>query len=113
MIDGHMHLENGDLSVAYILEFVKEAEKKGLSEIQILDHTHRFKEFEITYTELKAFPIQKEWLENKKMKFKNTLDEYMEIIQEIRKMQLPIKVKFGLEVCYVPKYKEEIKNLTF
>ena len=46
MIDGHMHLEYGPLSVDYVLEFVQEAVKKGLDEIQILDHTHRFKEFE-------------------------------------------------------------------
>lgn len=111
MIDGHMHLENGELSVSYILEFVEEAYKKGLSEIQILDHTHRFKEFENTYTELKEYPIQKEWLENKKMKFKNTLDEYMEVISEVKKMNLLINVKFGLEVCYVPKHKEEIRNI--
>ena len=29
MIDGHMHLEYGDLSVEYILEFVNEAVKKA------------------------------------------------------------------------------------
>ena len=46
MIDGHMHLEYGTLSVEYVLQFVQEAIKKGLNEIQILDHTHRFKEFE-------------------------------------------------------------------
>ena len=111
MIDGHMHLENGDLSVAYILEFVHSAHEKGFTEIQILDHTHRFKEFEVIYNELKEYPIQKTWLENKKMKFKDTLDDYIKVIEEVKKMDLPIKVKFGLEVCYVPKYKEIIKVL--
>lgn len=111
MIDGHMHLENGDLSVEYILEFVEEAYKKGFSEIQILDHSHRFKEFEIIYTELKQHPIQKEWLDNKKMKFKDTLDDYTKVIQEVKKHPLPISVKFGLEVCYVPSYKEKIKKI--
>ena len=111
MIDGHMHLENGDLSVEYIMEFVEEAYKKGFDEIQILDHTHRFIEFEPMYEELKQYPIQKTWLENKKMKFKNTLDEYWKVIEEVKKKDLPITVKFGLEVCYVPKYKDFIKKI--
>ena len=45
MIDGHMHLEYGDLSKEYVLQFVESAVKNGMDEIQILDHTHRFKEF--------------------------------------------------------------------
>lgn len=111
MIDGHMHLENGDLSIEYVLEFVNEANKKGLDTIQILDHTHRFIEFEPIYDSLKEYPIQKKWLENKEMKFKNTLDEYMEIVYAVRAMDLPIKVLFGLEVCYVPKHEKLIKEI--
>ena len=111
MIDGHMHLEYGDLSVEYILEFVNEAVNKGLDEIQILDHTHRFKEFECTYENLKKYPQQKEWLENKKMKFHSTLEEYQNVINEVRKLDLPIKVKFGLEVCYVPEHEDTLRNI--
>lgn len=111
MIDGHMHLEYGTLSVEYVLEFVKEAINKGLDEIQILDHTHRFKEFEGIYENLKKYPKQKEWLENKKTKFCNTLQEYQSVIDEIRKMDLPIIVKFGLEVCYVPEYEDNIQDI--
>ena len=29
MIDGHMHLENGDLNKEYVLKFVDAAVKKG------------------------------------------------------------------------------------
>lgn len=111
MIDGHMHLEYGPLSKEYVLEFVEEAIKKGLDEIQILDHTHRFKEFEPMYKELKEYPIQKKWLENKEMKFKDSLDDYFALALEIKQMDLPIKVTFGLEVCYVPKYKSFIKEV--
>lgn len=111
MIDGHMHLENGDLSIEYVLQFVKEASRKGIDTIQILDHTHRFIEFEPIYTDLKEYPIQKKWLENKEMKFKNTLDEYMDLVYSIRAMDLPVKVLFGLEVCYVPKYEKVIESI--
>ena len=111
MIDGHMHLEMGELTSEYVLKFVEQAKQKGLTTIQILDHTHRFKEFEIMYEELKQYPIQKKWLENKEMKFKNTLEEYQELINEVKAMNLGIEVLFGLEVCYVPKYKDYIASL--
>ena len=84
MIDGHMHLEYGDLNKEYVLKFVDAAVKKGLTKIQILDHTHRFKEFEEIYTELKEEPLQKKWLENKAMKFKDTLDDYDKLIEEVK-----------------------------
>ena len=96
MIDGHMHLEYGDLNKEYVLKFVDAAVKKGLTKIQILDHTHRFKEFEEIYTELKEEPLQKKWLENKAMKFKDTLDDYDKLIEEVKALDLPIEVTFGL-----------------
>ncbi len=111
MIDGHMHLEYGDLSKEYVLEFVNAAKEKGLTKIQILDHTHRFKEFEPIYEELKAIPQQKKWLENKKMKFKDSLDDYDKLIQEVKALDLPVEVSFGLEVCYVPKHEEYIREV--
>ena len=100
MIDGHMHLEYGELSKEYVLQFVEAAQKKGLTKIQILDHTHRFIEFEPIYAELKEEPLQKKWLENKAMKFKDSLDDYDDLIKEMKAMELPIEVSFGLEVCY-------------
>ena len=112
MIDGHMHLEYGDLSKEYVLQFVESAVKNGMDEIQILDHTHRFKEFRPVYEGVrKASPYQEEWLNNKEMKFHSTLDEYCALIKEIKAMDLPIKVSFGLEVCYVPEYEETIREI--
>ena len=90
MIDGHMHLEYGDLNKEYVLKFVDAAVKKGLTKIQILDHTHRFKEFEEIYTELKEEPLQKKWLENKAMKFKDTLDDYDKLIEEVKALDLSL-----------------------
>ena len=45
MIDAHTHLENGDLSVEYVCKFIDAAKEKGITHLQILDHTHRFFEF--------------------------------------------------------------------
>ena len=39
MIDGHVHLENGDLSVDYAMQFVNAAAEKGIDTLQLLDHT--------------------------------------------------------------------------
>lgn len=111
MIDGHMHLENGPLTKEYVLQFVEEAQKKGLDAIQILDHTHRFIEFEPIYEELKQYDVQKTWLENKKMKFKDHLSDYITLMEEIKTMNLPVKVTYGLEVCYVPQHEKYIKNI--
>ena len=112
MIDGHMHLEYGDLSKEYVLQFVESAVKNGMDEIQILDHTHRFKEFRPVYEGVrKASPYQEEWLNNKEMKFHSTLDEYCALIKKIKAMDLPIKVSFGLEVCYVPEYEETLREI--
>ena len=49
MIDGHMHLENGPLTVEYAMKFVDAGVKAGMDTIQILDHTHRFLEFQEMY----------------------------------------------------------------
>ncbi len=111
MIDGHIHLENGPLSLDYVLQFVEEAHKKGLDEIQILDHTHRFIEFEPIYEELKEYEIQKNWLENKEMKFKDHISDFVSLMKEVQSLKLPVKVKYGLEVCYVPKHKQLIKDI--
>ena len=45
------------------------------------------------------------------MKFKDSLDDYDRLIKEMKDIDLPIDVSFGLEVCYVPKYKEYIRNI--
>lgn len=109
MIDGHMHLEYGPLDKEYVLEFIEEAKRKGLSEIQILDHTHRFVEFKPIYENLREFEVQDKWLDGK-LKFCNSLDEFISLMEEIKKMDTGISVKYGLEVCYVPEYEEFLRE---
>jgi len=111
MIDGHMHLEYGPLNEEYVLQFVKQAQLMGLDEIQILDHTHRFKEFEPAYLPLKEIPEQKIWLENRKMKFKDSLNDYIELMKRIQAMELPVKVRYGLEVCYTEESEDFLREL--
>ncbi|MGL4392007.1 MAG: histidinol-phosphatase HisJ family protein [Fusobacteriaceae bacterium] len=109
MIDGHMHLEYGPLSKEYVLEFVKVARERGIKKIQILDHTHRFKEFSPIYDELKKIPEQKNWLEMKKL---DSVEDFINLMEEIKKMDLNgVEVLYGLEVCYSPANEDFLRNL--
>lgn len=96
--DGHVHLENGPLSVDYVREFVNAAAQKGLKHLQILDHTHRFYEFAPMYEDvIQADPRQKAWFEKKQI---NSIQDYIQLIEACRKEEFPIEVTFGLEVCW-------------
>lgn len=107
--DGHMHLENGELSITYVMEYVNAAMKAGIQCIQILDHTHRFQEFAFLYPKLKqADAKQKAWLDKKG---KESITKYYELIDAVKQMDLPITVRFGLEVCYDVDCEEELRPL--
>ncbi len=109
MIDGHVHLERGPLSKEYALRFVEEALNKGIDDLQILDHTHRFKEFEPMYEGMKKIGgKQKEWLDND---FRSSLDEYYDLIREMKAMDLPIRVTYGLEVCFQKSYLPFLRDI--
>lgn len=111
MIDGHIHLENGPLSIDYVLQFIEEAHKKGIKTIHILDHTHRFIEFKPIYEDLRCYKVQDDWLNNKDMKFKDHISTFIHLMKEIQSLDLPVEVKYGLEVCYNPKHEELLRDL--
>ncbi|WP_249029650.1 PHP domain-containing protein [Tannockella kyphosi] len=108
MIDGHVHLEYGPLTKEYVLEFVEQAKKMGVTVLHMLDHTHRFQEFAPIYEELKEIPCQKAWLD---LKVLEPLSVYHQLIEEIKAMDLEVEVRFGLEVCYVPRHENLIREL--
>jgi len=109
LVDGHVHLENGPLTVEYAMKFVEAGAAMGLDAIQILDHTHRFCEFAPMYERLKqASSQQKIWLEKKRLE---PLSAYFQLIEEMKQKTLPIEVKWGLEVCYDPTQKAFLSAL--
>ncbi|MFQ8583269.1 MAG: hypothetical protein ACLSA6_12480 [Holdemania massiliensis] len=80
-IDGHVHLEHGPICAEYIEAFVDAAQKQGLESIQILDHTHRFKEFHPAYRSvIEADPTQAQWLSGKG-KFQDSLRDYLALVR--------------------------------
>lgn len=108
MIDAHTHLENGPLNKEYILEFINAAKASGMKTLHILDHTHRFKEYRAMYEPLiEANQYQKDFFANKG---KESIAKYHAVIDEMKKMNFDLEVKFGLEVCYSEEAEGFIKD---
>ncbi len=110
LVDGHVHLEHGPLTEEYVMSFIAEAQKKGLDEIDILDHSHRFQEFRSCYDHLRRYPQQEEWL-SRPSKFADTLEDYDSLIRKVKQRDLPFRVRFGLEVCYTEDTEEILRDI--
>lgn len=110
MIDYHMHLENGPLSLDWLEKFWFQAQACGLTEIGITEHSHQFKEFLSVYqhllVDLRQNSVVLEWLDRE---FRYNLNQYLELLEAGRKMGIP--VKFGLEIDYFPGTEKLISSL--
>lgn len=103
MRDVHVHFLHGN-SVGYTMDFfesfIKAAQNAGLDEIYLLEHTDQFIEFEKVYESIKAYnDYQRNWICER---MNGTIKEYIRFIKTVKDIQYPVKVKFGLEVCYIP-----------
>jgi histidinol-phosphatase (PHP family) len=99
MIDGHVHLERGGYTRPWLNEFIKYALERDITEIYFLEHSHRFIEFEHMYDSVINYSeYQRAWLSRKLC---TTIDNYTTFIDDMRRQDFPIKIKFGLEVCYI------------
>lgn len=109
MIDAHVHLEKGKYSIDWVNEFIKDALERNIDEIYFLEHTHLFKEFESLYFEMSNYnEYQKNWFRKKSDKM-TSVEPYLDFINNMKKVKFPIKVKFGLEVCYSPEHERDIQ----
>lgn len=108
MIDGHVHIERGPYTIDWINEFVRYGLERGLSQICFLEHSHRFIEFKDIYTDIAGYnEFQRSWFENK---MKLQIEEYKNLILEARNREFPLKINFGLEVCYVEGTEDIVRN---
>ena len=107
MIDGHIHFENQPYTIDTVNSMVEIALSKGIDEIWLLDHTHKFKEFAFLYENL-ADETSIKWYKNKEP---ISIWEYFQFICYIKSKKWPISIKFGLEVCYFPESEEELKKV--
>jgi histidinol-phosphatase (PHP family) len=84
--------------------------ERGLEEIWLLEHTHIFTEFTPMYEEISHYSeYQKEWALRRIGK--RPLQEYTEFIRAARQLSYPIKLRFGLEVCYFEENEKLIGEL--
>lgn len=107
MIDGHIHFEKQPYTLDIVNSMVETAISKGIDEIWLLDHTHKFKEFAFLYKNLTDETSIK-WYKSKKS---ISIWEYFEFVCYIKSKKWPISIKFGLEVCFFSGSEEELKKV--
>ncbi|MCM1285519.1 MAG: PHP domain-containing protein [Acetobacter sp.] len=111
MKDLHIHIERGPYTVEWIERFIEKAAAENLDEICLLEHSIRFKEFHPTFKEAREYNLyQQKWFEGKK-KSAHSLDEFKILADKIRAKSYPIKVSFGLEICYFEQHQDKIREL--
>ncbi|MCL2839809.1 MAG: PHP domain-containing protein [Defluviitaleaceae bacterium] len=114
MRDVHVHFLHGakcGYSMEFFDSYVKKAVEMGLEEIYLLEHTHHFFEFEKIYTPCIEYNhTQRKWLTSD---LRGTIEDYLHFIQSIKPLigKLPIKINFGLEVCYIPETSGKLINI--
>ena len=103
MRDVHVHFLHGNpigYNIDFFEGFIKVAQDARLDEIYMLEHTHQFTEFDKVYEPIKEYnSYQHDWV-TKNMN--GSIEEYICFINKVKNNKYPIKVRFGLEVCYIP-----------
>jgi len=111
MIDGHIHIERGPYTLEWIRKFVDKAVEMQLDEICLLEHNFRFEEFVPMYDSVCAHSeFVNKWFH--RVGGVKKLDEYLELIRKVREEQFPVKIRFGLEICYFKEHEALIAKLT-
>ena len=109
--DLHIHIERYDYSMESIEKFIAKAEKMGLDEICLLEHSIRFKDFHPAFKEAREYnSYQRKWFDEK-AKTANELDEFKALADKIRQKSYLVKVSFGLEICWFEQHENFIRNL--
>ncbi len=110
MIDCHIHLERGPYTIEWLEQFVQTAIDRGLEEIYLLEHTHLFSEFAPMYHSICQYSeYQREWFN--RHNGNRSLREYIDFIEMARQQSYPVKLKFGMEVCYFEESEPFIEEL--
>ena len=109
MIDYHIHIERGNYTREWINQFVDYAQKRNIKEIYLLEHSHRFIDFYKIYDNVIGYnDYQGEWLKSRNC---IELEEYVNFISSMKKLKFPIKINWGLEICYIPEHESTIREI--
>lgn len=110
MIDYHIHLENGPLTLDWLQEFWEVAQARGISEIGISEHSHKFKEFYPAFQYLTegegSYDYMRHWISQD---FKQSLSDYTDLLLQAQQQGIPVKI--GLEVDYLSKTEDIIRRI--
>lgn len=111
MIDRHVHIERGPYTKEWMKQFVDQAKVMGITQLFIVEHTHRFEEFKELYQSIFEEPQvskeQTDWFyKNPKLK----LEDYIQFSEEMKMIDWGIELKFGLEVCYFQEKEDFLKQ---
>ena len=111
MIDGHIHIERGEYTLDWINQFVRRAVEMNLDEIRLLEHNFRFEEFVPMYDSVCAYSdFVNAWFH--RVGGVKKLDDYLRLIDKVRGEKWPVRIKFGLEVCYFKEFEDLTAKLT-
>ena len=111
MVDGHIHIERGKYTLEWIGQFVNKGLEQGLDEIWLLEHCYRFQEFVPMYDSVCAYSeYVDQWFH--KVAGVLQLEDYLRLIHKVRESSFPIRIKFGLEICYFKEFESLVADLT-
>lgn len=111
MKDLHIHIERGPYTLEWIEQFINKAEAMELDEICLLEHSIRFTDFHPSFKEAREYnAYQRKWFDDK-LRFAHNLDEFKELAQTVRNRDYPVKVSFGLEICYFEQHQDLIRDI--
>ena len=111
MTDGHIHIERGEYTLDWINQFVNRAVEMEIDEIWLLEHCYRFEEFVPMYDSVCAYSEYVDaWFHRQAGVIK--LEDYLELIERVKNEQFPVKIKFGLEICYFKEFEDFTAELT-
>lgn len=111
MKDLHIHIERGEYTKQWIDKFVQQAVRMNIDEINLLEHTIRIRDFHPAFEEARNYNLyQKKWFEGKKNQT-HSLDEYKKLVCDIRNQDYPVKINFGLEVCWFEQHEDFLRDM--
>jgi histidinol-phosphatase (PHP family) len=111
MTDCHIHLERGEYTKEWLDRFIETAVSRNITEIWLLEHCYRFREFVPMYGDVCAYS---DYVDKWFRRVAGVMDlvDYLRFVESMRKNDFPIQVKFGLEVCYFKEHEELVYSLT-
>ncbi|RPI74646.1 MAG: histidinol phosphate phosphatase [Desulfobacteraceae bacterium] len=105
----HVHLERGPYTRDWVRRFTDTARERGVAELYLLEHSHRFQEFGPLYADIAKYnEYQALWFQNQ---MKVSLSAYTDLIGQCRREEYPVKIHWGLEIYYIPGKEEIIADI--